>query len=764
MNTQARFFPLWSQFLIVLGIAIVIPVGVMLLVVVDATNRLNEQNLSALVEQVGRYREYLIQTDLDAALRLLDSVENNAPVYNLVVSAARNLALPGTTPETRQSLTDRTNVDLRRAFFAVENRLVDSYWLLGTQGQVLLSATNSNRTLPFNARQPNEETSEAFLRARDGALGTKTRLFIISTRNGLPNFEVVLILKDAVGITVGYLVVDLDLNQIVQRHLRTEVGVPLYSFVVLPDGATTLQLLETRRQNLVNVRTPAVQRALEGTASGILSYEISREGVARQLTGYYASIRALDQTLGFITEIDRGLITTQRLEYFADVGFPLIASFVLLLLLLALLLSQAIVPPLAQLRAAIQAVIRGNFNETLPSTTRPDELGALSKDFANMREQVQRVFNDLKTQVDERDREVRLTQEIGQVSSTERDVNVLMTRIVNLIIERFPNIYHAQIFLLDQQERYAVLRASTGRAGQELLRRGHRLEVGSVSVIGQVTEQGQTIVVRDIGASAVHRQNEFLPETQAELAIPLRLENRVIGALDVQSKERDSFTEAQITALQTLANQITIAIENARLYEQSQQLLRTVEQETRQRTLRSWQELFTLVRAPMISASAGNQTGYDTHDLREAAIRSGRTMVGTRTDYRTIPVVVPVKLRGLVVGVVELELREADFSYGKVLLAEELVSRFAVSLDNARLFLENARNAEREAFVSAVGSLLSAENTINGIIETAIREVSTALGTPQIGVRFNTGGLNNGYTIADDITLASSPDSDRRLR
>ncbi|MFQ3645857.1 MAG: GAF domain-containing protein [Anaerolineae bacterium] len=764
MNTQARFFPLWSQFLIVLGIAIVIPVGVMLLVVVDATNRLNEQNLSALVEQVGRYREYLIQTDLDAALRLLDSVENGSPVYNLVVSAARNLALPGTTPETRESLTDRTNADLRRIFFGIDERLVDSYWILGTQGQVLLSATNSNRTLPFNARRPNEETSEAFLRARDGALGTMTRLFVISTRSNLPNFEMVLILKDVVGITVGYLVVDLDMNQIVQRHLGTEVGVPMYSFIVLPDGATTLQRLETRRQNLVDVRTPAVQRALEGITSGTLSYQVSREGVVRQLTGYYASIRALDETLGFITEIDRGLIVAQRLEYFAGFGLPLVISFVLLLLFLALVLSQGVVPPIMQLRAAIQAVIRGNFNEPLPSTTRPDELGALSTDVANMREQVQRVLSDLKTQVDERSREVRLTQEIGQVALVERDVNVLMGRIVTLITENFPNIYHAQVFLLDQQGRYAVLRASTGRAGQELLRRGHRLEVGSVSVIGQVTEQGQTIVVRDIGASAVHRQNEFLPETQAELAIPLRLEDRVIGALDVQSKERDSFTEVQITALQTLANQITIAIENARLYEQSQQLLRTVEQETRQRTLRSWQELFALVRAPMISASAGNQTGYDTHDLREAVIRSGRTAVGTRTDYRTIPVVVPVKLRGLVVGVVEMELREADFSYGKVLLAEELVNRLAVSLDNARLFLENARSAEREAFVSAVGGMLSAETTINGIIETAIREVSAALGTPQIGVRFNAGRTDNGYTMADDITLASSPDSDRRLR
>lgn len=761
MNTQSRFFPLWLQFLILLGIAIAVPVGVMLVVVVDATNRLNEQNLAAVVEQVGRYREYLIRTDLENAVQLLDSVTDNAQVYNLIVSAARNLTLPGTTPETRQSLIERTNTDLRRIFFGTSARLVDSYWILSREGEVLLSEANSNRTLPFNSRQPREDQSDAFLQARDRTQSTDTRLFAITTRSGLPNFELVLILRDIVGITVGYLVVDLDVNNIVQRHLATPVTLPLYSFVVLPDGQTTLQLAETRRQNLVDTRTPVVQRALEGSTSGTLSYQSTLGGQVRQLNGFYDSIRVLGQTLGFVTEIDRGLIVSQRNEYFANNGFVLFIVMVALLLVLVLVLSQATIPPLIKLRQAVQGLIRGNFAVPLPSVRRPDELGALAADFANMRGHVQQVFGDLRVQISDRERQVRLTQALSRTALAERDVNVLMARIVALIIENFPTIYHAQIFLLDQEGRFAVLRASTGRAGQELMKRGHRLAVGSVSVIGQVTEQGQMIVVRDIGASAVHRRNEFLPETQAELAIPLKLGDRVIGALDLQSKERDSFPPDQISALQTLADQITIAIENARLYEQSQQLLRTVEQETRQRTQQAWQELFTLLRTPMLSASAGNVTGFDSASLREAAMRSMRTVVGTRTDHGTIPVVIPVVLRGIVLGAVEFELRDADFSYGKVLLAEELVGRFAISLDNARLFLENARNAERENFVNALGGLLTTENTIKGILETAIREVSAALGTPQIGVRFTVNESNgNG---SDDVTLVASPDAEGRL-
>jgi hypothetical protein len=89
------------------------------------------------------------------------------------------------------------------------------------------------------------------------------------------------------------------------------------------------------------------------------------------------------------------------------------------------------------------------------------------------------------------------------------------------LLERFESIYHAQIFLIDGS--YAVLKASTGEAGEQLFARGHRLSVGSLSVIGQVTQQNQTIIARDTATSEVHRRNEFLQETRAELAIPMRL-------------------------------------------------------------------------------------------------------------------------------------------------------------------------------------------------------------------------------------------------
>jgi GAF domain-containing protein len=128
-----------------------------------------------------------------------------------------------------------------------------------------------------------------------------------------------------------------------------------------------------------------------------------------------------------------------------------------------------------------------------------------------------------------------------------------------------------QIFLVDDKREYAVLRASTGEVGEELIRRNHRLRVGSVSVVGRTTSEGVPIIAQDTtAANVVHLPNPLLPLTRSEMALPLIIKDQVIGALDVQSNQSNFFTEEDIAALKTLAAQISIAIENARLYADAQ--------------------------------------------------------------------------------------------------------------------------------------------------------------------------------------------------
>ncbi|MFP4321182.1 MAG: GAF domain-containing protein [Anaerolineales bacterium] len=159
----------------------------------------------------------------------------------------------------------------------------------------------------------------------------------------------------------------------------------------------------------------------------------------------------------------------------------------------------------------------------------------------------------------------RTTTDIAQRILTQTDLEDLLTATVENIRAGFEDIYHAQVFLIDERGQNAILRASTGEVGQSLIARGHYLAVGSTSVIGQVTQRNDYVLAEDASTDAVHRANELLPETLTELALPLRSREGVIGALDVQSTKRGAFSTDDVTILQTLADQIAIAVGNARL-------------------------------------------------------------------------------------------------------------------------------------------------------------------------------------------------------
>jgi GAF domain-containing protein len=233
----------------------------------------------------------------------------------------------------------------------------------------------------------------------------------------------------------------------------------------------------------------------------------------------------------------------------------------------------------------------------------------------------------------------------------------------------------------------------------------------------------------------VHKQQELLPETRAELAIPLLFGDRVIGALDVQSKQRDAFSPEQTDVLQTVANQIAVAIQTSYLYEESIRRLAQIEASNRQATLRAWQDYMRTQRQKELSSVAGTQPNGSLSSLRHAAMTSGQIVVGTITNHQTMPVAVPIQLGGLVLGAVEWEIPAVDFNEEKLELARELAARLAVGLENARLFEESRRAAERERLVNSIAARLTAQTDINEILQTAVREVGQALRMPQVSIQ-----------------------------
>ncbi len=174
--------------------------------------------------------------------------------------------------------------------------------------------------------------------------------------------------------------------------------------------------------------------------------------------------------------------------------------------------------------------------------------------------------------------QLQTAAEIARDITSTLTLDELLVRLVNLLCERF-SFYHASIFLIDESGEYAYVRESTGAAGAEMKRRGHKLGIGSRSVIGQTTSTLMPVVLNDLSqkeSQEIHRFNPLLLHTRAELGIPLVIGERLIGALDVQSTQPNVFNEEYVSILQTLADQIAVAVDNAKSYE----LVQTAMQET----------------------------------------------------------------------------------------------------------------------------------------------------------------------------------------
>ncbi|GAB4475894.1 MAG: hypothetical protein Kow00124_17470 [Anaerolineae bacterium] len=333
-------------------------------------------------------------------------------------------------------------------------------------------------------------------------------------------------------------------------------------------------------------------------------------------------------------------------------------------------------------------------------------------------------------------RQLQATVAVAHAVAGTRDLGKLLADAVELVRESF-GYYHVQVFLIDDDGQYAVLQQSTGEVGQKLLARGHRLPVGSLSVIGQVTAAGKPVLARNTDVDAVHRRNELLPNTRSELAIPLRIgDNRIIGALDLQSTEPDAFSEEVMPTLQALADQIAMAIENARLFEQTQDSLRELSELNREAAQRSWSDFLSEVRQEERRQVVGPETNaLAVHRSRvaERVLSSGSIIISTGKDGELAFMAAPIVVRNEVVGVLGVEpdgLRE--WTQDDLQLLQGIAERTALAVENARLYLQAQRAAERERMINTIASRLQRAPSLAILLESAARELAEALGTDNV--------------------------------
>ena len=308
--------------------------------------------------------------------------------------------------------------------------------------------------------------------------------------------------------------------------------------------------------------------------------------------------------------------------------------------------------------------------------------------------------------------------EVGQAITRTQDLDTLLEQVVNLIIERF-DFYHAQIFLIDEKDEYAVLEESTGAAGAELKARGHRLAIGSQSIIGRVTANGEPVIALETDSGSMYQRNELLPHTRSEIVLPLRVSGKVTGVLDIHSINAKAFSPKDVPVLQTMADQLAIAIENAKLFSQAQRDLLDIERRNRQLTGEAWNSF-------MQGRSSGQSLGFQMKGGKLSPL-TREQIEKTETTENTLSL--PLSVRGETIGMLDVTPRDTVTPNDETqAMLEAVAERVSLALDSARLGEQAQKHASREQILSAISVKLQGSNDLNAILRIVVSEASRALG------------------------------------
>jgi GAF domain-containing protein/HAMP domain-containing protein len=390
--------------------------------------------------------------------------------------------------------------------------------------------------------------------------------------------------------------------------------------------------------------------------------------------------------------------------------------------------TQRLIQPLVSLTETAEQFAQGNWDQRAP-VNRNDEIGQLSFTFNQMADDLAQLYRSLETQVldrtsslERRSRQLEATALVARETAAIRNLDEMLAYSAELISDHF-DIYHTGIFLIDNVRRYAVLQAANSIGGQKMLAHGHKLEVGQSGVVGYVASTGLPRIALDVGADAYFFDNPDLPKTRSEMALPLKIRSRVIGVLDVQSTQSAAFSGPDVEVLQVLADQISLAIENARLLEQSQsaveELLQTQGSEMRlgwSRQLAGQPRTYYFDRVRVTPAN-NDQIAIVAQEL------TYQPQIMSNQDGHRLSV--PIRLRDQHLGniVLRREVDDLPWAPEDLAIVQDSINQVAIALDNARLLDETQKRAEHEQTVSKISNRLSRAIDIDSIIRTAVREL-----------------------------------------
>jgi GAF domain-containing protein len=344
-------------------------------------------------------------------------------------------------------------------------------------------------------------------------------------------------------------------------------------------------------------------------------------------------------------------------------------------------------------------------------------------------------------QMTRRAAQLQAITELSETIAQLQNLNEILPAATRLVSEYF-GFYHVGIFLIDGAGGYAILQAANSEGGKRMLQRNHRLKLG-VGVVGHAAQTGIPRIALDVGSDAVYFDNPDLPETRSEAALPMKSRGETIGILDVQSTAAGAFTSEDLQTLTTLANQVAISLENAKLLTETRAALAQVEEVYDEFTRGEWSHTIAKAQQPGFRYNGGRiemmEHPIRTREVVDAA-QSGEIVTGSTngSKEKRNTIAVPVKVRGETIGVIHVEANDSSKTWQEsdVSLVAAVAERAAFAMENARLFQDARRRAAKEQTISEATARISSAINLENILQTTAEELERVLGGSEVLIRF----------------------------
>lgn len=604
--------------------------------------------------------------------------------------------------------------------------------ILDGTGQVITISSPYGQTLPGSLADT-PLFSRAFKQKEDYVGPVE-----LNSETGLPVVTLAVPIRDQEDEVNGVLLAQVNLEYLWFVVSQTNVGETGYvyvldnrNFLIAQKGSAA----ETFQLEDISDR-PFIQQLTSGATNALTWYE-GLQG--RYVLGAIAPIRSVRWNV---------VVELPVIEAYGPlINMVLIMLAVLIVVTamavgLSITFTRQIVQPLQHLTEASSQISAGQMDAQVNISSR-NEMGILATTFNQMTAQLSELYSTLEQQVAARTHRLEVLGGLGERLSAILRLEELLVEVVEQIKENF-GYYHAHIYLIDEKRERLVVAAGVGLAGEEMKAKRHsiRLDVPT-SLVARAARTHEIVRVDDVRQAPDWLPNPLLPDTRAEMAVPIVLDGQVVGVLDVQQDKVGGLDESDASLLRSLANQVAIAMRNANLFAEVETALAQARAAQERYIEQVWHKARSASRQGRHHFTLPEATPLDESSLVEARqqalvqqqpvvvpVANGAQQKEVDEGQRTGALVAPVKLRESIIGSLQLHPLQEGRSWTEddLAIVEAVVDELAQTAENLRLFEETRQRAGREQAIREITDKLRAAPNLDYLLETASRELAQRLG------------------------------------